>query len=268
MCALTIVSVPVSALTAVIAAPVIVDTSLTPVSTFSVNITVTNVEKMWGYQFRLYYNTTILTATDYGSYSPFTVEKPSGINDTAGLAGVSYSMQMGEKVGFSTVDPAPMAWIGFTVDAYGISSLDLRKSQLVTVDAEVIPHDVSDGYFGNDGLLSKYNDLLADYVTLNTTYHLLLTEYNDLLTRYDQLNSTYSSLLANLTQLQTNYDSLQSGYDSLSADFSNLETDYNTLQANYNSLETAYDSLNSIYNSPELRSQFFKKWLEKLQKRE
>ena len=148
---MAIVSVPVYASTTVLAVepPIIIDIELTPNSAFSINITVANVEKLWVYQFMLYYNTTILTATDYGSYSPFTEKAFTQINDTAGWIFLAYSMPFGEKVGFSTVDPTPIARIDFTVDAYGRSSLDLRKSLLVTVDAEAIPHDVSDGYFDN-----------------------------------------------------------------------------------------------------------------------
>ena len=48
---MAMVSVTVSALSAVIVAPVIVDASLTPGSEFSIDITIRDVEKMWGHAF-------------------------------------------------------------------------------------------------------------------------------------------------------------------------------------------------------------------------
>lgn len=125
---MTIVSAPVYAGSTVLSASIIVDDTLTSGSTFSINITVAHVEGLWGFQFVLYYNTTVLTATGYSSYDPFTFEHPSQINDTTGEVSIAYSMEFGEEVGFSTVDPVSIARINFTVDGYGTSTLDLRNS--------------------------------------------------------------------------------------------------------------------------------------------
>ena len=216
---MAMVSMPVSALTAVIAAPVIVDTSLTPGSEFSIDITIAGVEKMWGHNFFVYYNTTLLTATSYDTYSPFTVLGAAYINDTAGWVFLSYNMPFGEEVGFSTVETKPLAKITFSVDAYGTSALDIQKTTLADVDANEIPREEIDGYFSNMHTnyeyLAKYNDLLADYNTLNSTYHSLLAEYNNLQTNYEDLNTEHNSLNSSYNNLQNSYQSLQNDYNDL-----------------------------------------------------
>ena len=158
---------PVYASSTVLSAPVIVDETLTPDSTFHINITVADVDEMWGYDFILYYDTTVLTATSYSSYDPFIIPWPSEINDTAGYAVVCYSMMMAEPVGFSTVDPEPIARIDFTVDALGTSILDLSYSEIYDIYAEVILHDVVDGFFAN--VVLPAHDIAVTDVTASPT---------------------------------------------------------------------------------------------------
>src|SRR3972149_6643861 len=108
-----ILAAPVSAQAqrAIIKAPVLLDTAKTPGSTFPIDITIDDVEKLWGYQFFLYYNTSVLTATSYDTYAPFTVKQQASINDTAGWIFLAYSYPFGETVGFATEDDAPIAKI-------------------------------------------------------------------------------------------------------------------------------------------------------------
>ena len=133
-----------------LAAPTVMNTALTPGSTFSIDITVADVTAMWGYDLTLEYDTTVLTATGFASYPPFTIPWPSEINDTAGWVKASYSMTFGEPVGFSTVDPAPILRIDFHVDALGWSFLDMYDTEISDIYGEPItPHEVVDGFFAN-----------------------------------------------------------------------------------------------------------------------
>ena len=230
---MTIVSVPVYACSTVLSAPLIVSRTLTPGSTLSIDITIADVEKLFCYEFWLYYNATVLTATSVSSYDPFTLPMVAPtINETAGWVYVAQSMPMGEKEGFSTVDPAPIAKIDFTVDGYGTSTLDLRNSKLADLPI-AISHEVLDGYFSNVHIsyelyivfLAKYNDLLADYNTLNSTYHSLQTEYDDLNTEYNSLDFSYDSLQNSYQSLQNDYNDLNGQYEFLrgeSGTFRNL----------------------------------------------
>jgi PKD repeat protein len=125
----------------------IINPTLGPGSIFYVNITIADIENLWSYQFILSYDTSILTATNLGSYAPFDKEWSSIINDTAGYVSISYSMR-GHK-GFSTTDPMPISWIEFTVDNVGTSVLDLLDSELIDTSGNPISHQDVDGLFDN-----------------------------------------------------------------------------------------------------------------------
>jgi len=132
-----------------LAAPIIVDKTLKPGSTFSINITIANVTSMLGYQFVLSYDTTVLSATGYSSYLPFDYAWPSKISDAEGYAAVAYTTPFPEYIGFEAADPVPIARIDFTVDARGSSLLDVHSTVLSNIYGEMVPHDVVDGFFAN-----------------------------------------------------------------------------------------------------------------------
>jgi hypothetical protein len=149
-----IVGKPVFGANAVFEAPVVFDTSLVPGSTFYINLTVADVEHLWGFEFQLLYNTTVLTATGYESYTPFTLQMPLEINDEIGYVAAASTMLYGEPVGFSTVDPVPVARIDFVVDSEGASILHFGSefTQLASVYGNIIPFTAEDGYFSNVAL--------------------------------------------------------------------------------------------------------------------
>jgi hypothetical protein len=124
------------------------DTNKIPGSTFSVDVSVAGVEKLFGYEFRLYYNTTVLTATGIAPYEPFTLIY-TRINETGGWVYMSYSMPLGETEGFSTVDPAPIAKIDFTVNTLGESWLEIKNVKLTEPYPKAIPNNVVQGFFAN-----------------------------------------------------------------------------------------------------------------------
>lgn len=143
---------PVSASSTVVSGSIIQDMSLTPGSTFSINISIANVENLWGYSFTLFYNTSILTATSESAYNPFTQKLFTRINETGGWVHMAYTMPMGTTIGFSTTEKTAMAKIEFTVNALGSSLLDLNDTKLsdpMGLEGEIILHDVHDGYFTN-----------------------------------------------------------------------------------------------------------------------
>ena len=111
--------------------------NLTPGQTFSINITIWNVTGMLGYAFRLSYDKTILTATAFASYDPFTEAWPSQINATGGYVDVSYSFPIPEYFGLDVPDtdlPFAIARIDFTVIALGFSPFTLVPSQAVVTN--------------------------------------------------------------------------------------------------------------------------------------
>jgi len=165
---MTIANVPLSyAQNAVLSAPSpFSDETLTSGSTFFINITIDDIQNLWGYQFALSYNTSILTATDFVSYSPFTFQWPSSINDTLGQVTIAYSRLFGDP-GTTYSEPTPIAGINFTVDDLGESALNIHDSELSDPSGNTIYHEVVDGYFTNMQLPT--HDIAVTDVTINVT---------------------------------------------------------------------------------------------------
>ena len=145
----------------------ILDKTLTPGESFYVEINIANVEDLWGFEFFLFYNTTILTATNASSYDPFTTTLFATTNETQGYVYRAFSMLMGTKVGFSTTDATLIARVDFTVDANGTSSLSLKGTKLSTPEAGPIDHDAFDGFFANVEI--AVHDIAITDVTAPTT---------------------------------------------------------------------------------------------------
>jgi len=112
---------------------------------FFVDVFVTNVTNLHGFQFLITYDTAVLTGVDYFAYNPFILAAPSEINDTAGYVAVSFSSWMGDTVGFTGSEP--VVRIYFLVDSDGISLLHFGKSILSNVLGERIEHTLNDGVF-------------------------------------------------------------------------------------------------------------------------
>jgi len=103
-------------------------------------------------------------------------------------------------------------------------------------------------------LLDEYNGLLINYSSLFSNYTALLSEHNKLTNDYNNQVSTYQSLLTQYNKLSDDYDSLNANYRSKINDYNALQSDYNEvnttrydLQASYNTLNTVYDALNDTY---------------------
>jgi len=154
--------------------PSIIDPTLTPGKFFSINVTIANVTDLYGFEFKLHYNTTILNGV--GVVIPFPDHSSKlSINDTEGIVSVSVTFQPPAEP-LTTTDPVTLARIFFLVTALGRTDLDLYDTTLVNSEAEVIPHLVEDGYFSNLPLppvaLFTYSPLLPhvdETVTFNAS---------------------------------------------------------------------------------------------------
>ena len=118
-------------------------------STFTVYIWVWDVEAMFGYNFLVYYDTSVLTATNFMRYPPFTIDFPSDIDDAKGVVALAASMESPELVGFYWSGQYPIASIDFSVDALGGSMLDITGSVISDIYGDPIAHTVEDGWFRN-----------------------------------------------------------------------------------------------------------------------
>lgn len=125
-------------------------TAVSPGSSFTIDIKAVDILDLNAYEFTLSYNTAVLNATSYYSYSPFTKYWGAFIDDPAGLVGMSYSMSLGTTVGVSG-DKA-VARITFVVDTTAGSLLDLHTTSLSSAKGVAISHYVFDGYYNREAI--------------------------------------------------------------------------------------------------------------------
>ena len=152
--------------------PAIVDDTLGPGSSFSVNITISNVTNLGGYDFMLNYSTAVLTT----SSADVTVVTdwftgPKGIkvwkkvvDDTLGYVRLWVTLGLGTVTGVD--GSGTVATIKFTVDALGTTVLDLNNTFLGEPLGEEISHGASDGFFTNN---PQTHDVAVIYVGTNVT---------------------------------------------------------------------------------------------------
>jgi predicted nuclease with TOPRIM domain len=107
-----------------------------------------------------------------------------------------------------------------------------------------------------EALTNDYNDLFASYTTLQNEYNQLVADYNTLLDGNDELSANYSILFANYTtllsehnQLTADYNSQVAQYNSLLGDYENLDAAYGTNLDDLGDLQLVYKELNSTYDS-------------------
>ena len=136
--------------------------------TFSMNITIANVQKLWGYEFVLRYNSSIINATNYAALDTrFTKDLPSeiGLNYTT----VSQGTFDGDTVGITTTDPIPVCKIDFIVTGTGTSNLTFNPglTQLASIGGAVIASVAVSGKFSNTQILAIH-DIGITAATLST----------------------------------------------------------------------------------------------------
>jgi len=144
---MTLAMLPVSAAPgSTMKAPTIVNALKAPGASFNVDILLNETLGVVSYTFELYYDTSVLTATSISFTRPtFTTGLPSGIDDTIGKVWMGASRATGKDFG----DWEPIATIIFSIDARGISALDLQNAVVTDKDANTITPTLIDGLFDN-----------------------------------------------------------------------------------------------------------------------
>lgn len=141
--------VPSLAQITTLAAPDIENTLKGPLSTLSVDITVDDVEAMFGYNMYVYYDAKVLTATGVTGVYPFEYAYPYKIDDTAGFISFGFSYPPPEYTGKYCYDPESIATVTFTVDTWGSSPLDIAGSVISDIRGNPITHVAVGGSFRN-----------------------------------------------------------------------------------------------------------------------
>ena len=132
----------------------VVDETLGPGQSFTVDIVISDVTNLGGYEFTLSYSTSVLTTsaadvtivTDW--FSPDGIKVwTKKVDDTLGYMRLVVSLPLGTMVGID--GSGTVVTIKFTVDDYGTTVLDLHDTMLGDPWAVPIIHGASDGFFAN-----------------------------------------------------------------------------------------------------------------------
>jgi len=125
--------------------PEIIDPTLLPSSTFTINITIDDVEDLRICEFNLTYNTNIV------SWVSLTVNEVLGETPSAKAFGDDEAGFIWIKLTYSapktTYYPIALVTMLFHVDALGSTPLDLHDTKLTDPLDQPIPHEAFDGFF-------------------------------------------------------------------------------------------------------------------------
>jgi hypothetical protein len=140
-----------------------------------------------------------------------------------------------------------------TADALSYTFYTTRVSELTFSEMQNLYNEMLANYTSlqadYDALLNEYDDLLANYSSLFANYTALLSQHNQLLTQYNSQVATYQSLLAQYNKLSDDYDTLNANYRSKITELGTLQSDYDELNATRYSLQTDNEALQAVYTA-------------------
>jgi hypothetical protein len=128
--------------------PEIIDPTILPSSTFTVNITIDDVENMQICEFNLTYDTNILGWVGV-SLLRVQGQMPSAVmavNDEAGYIWIKLTYPNP----ITTSDPVALVKIEFHVENSGATPLDLQDTKILDPEGQPIDHEAGDGYFATE----------------------------------------------------------------------------------------------------------------------
>jgi len=125
--------------------PKVIDPTMIPSSTFSINITIDDVEDMHVCVFNLTYDTRILGWFGINIHR-VQGEMPSPSVDANDKAGYIW-IKLLYPTSVNTSDPLPLVTVAFHVEAMGATTLELQDTELLDSDGQRISHEASDGFF-------------------------------------------------------------------------------------------------------------------------
>jgi hypothetical protein len=128
--------------------PEIIDPTLIPPKTFEVNVTLDDVEDLYGYEFNMSFNKNVLTClyvivNDVQGEPHYVLE--TQVSNSKGFLWVKVNYYP-PAVPITTYNPVALATIRFRVRSQGASVLDLHDTSLTNTTGGLIPHEVTDGF--------------------------------------------------------------------------------------------------------------------------
>jgi hypothetical protein len=141
----------------------IIDPTMTPSSTFKINVTVDDVANMLTCEFNLTYNPDVLEWMGINIFKVFGKLPTTQVNidDEAGFIFIKLIY----KEPISTTTPIALVGLTFHVEALGTSKLDLHDTKLLNPEGESIEHEAIDGFF-----MSLIRDIAITKITLSRSW--------------------------------------------------------------------------------------------------
>ncbi|MEM1551129.1 MAG: cohesin domain-containing protein [Candidatus Bathyarchaeia archaeon] len=129
--------------------PEIINPTLVPGKTFTINITIENVEDLYSYAFQLKYEPPVLTCI--GVYVNPVLNETNftsnfSVNDGEGKIKVEVAYYPPANP-ISTTAKLALVTLTFKIDTWGISNLTLQETSLTDPQGKPIPHETESGYF-------------------------------------------------------------------------------------------------------------------------
>lgn len=131
--------------------PSVIDPTLTPPKNFTIDVILVNVTDLYGWEYKLKWDPTILNLTSHVTHVPAGWDEPGAGMVIKNIVGPDYHWYA-----FSALAPTPafngsisLCTYTFQVTGIGRCALDLYEVMLIDSKAEDIPHSVEDGYFDN-----------------------------------------------------------------------------------------------------------------------
>jgi len=131
--------------------PEIINPTLLPPQTFEINITIAEVEDLFGYEFKLGYNPALIVAlqvTMHDILGEVHYVPSFSVDNIGGIIHVSVAYYDPADP-ISTITPITAVTLKFRVRGRGITPLDLYDTSLTDHAGSPITHEARDGFFSN-----------------------------------------------------------------------------------------------------------------------
>jgi len=151
----------------------VVNATLVAGRSFSIDVNITEADSLYGFEFKLGYNTTMLTATDVEliAFLNQPTYNSSSIDDAAGFVRANVTSQ---SPAVPRSGSGRIASITFEVEAIGNTDLEFFDTVMIKIDGTSFTHGTLSGSFSNSAttsdisiLLSKATITLGESVTIS-----------------------------------------------------------------------------------------------------
>jgi len=126
--------------------PEIIDPLIRPGDIFFWNVSIENVQDMYGFEFHLTYDTNVLTCMGLSINPELNETGKFSVDDYIGEIFVNASL-IPPSSPISTIPPLTAATLLFKVDNLGITNLTLHDTKIIDQSGSPISHETRDGFF-------------------------------------------------------------------------------------------------------------------------